>query len=437
MAVVMGDVDMVRALGLAGIPSAYYGPPESSARFSRHVQVVLPWIDEWHEQDKLVAALLRFAQAQDEPPVLYPQTDGAVLLASRRRDELGRAFRFVLADAELIEQLIDKHRFQALAERRGLPVPPAQRLRPRPGPSPPVLDCPFPVIVKPVRRGGDWTAAGELGKALCVRGDDDWAVVWPRLAGLHSDLLVQQLVSGPESAIDSYHAYIDESGATAGEFTGRKIRTFPPRYGYSTAVKVIDLPDVAELGREVLATLDLRGVAKVDFKRDDRGRLHLLEVNPRFSLWLHPGAVAGVNLPALVHADLSGAPRPRGRRPTRQVIWCTPLQDLRAAYLAGIQPLAWLRWARGCQAMAGLSRDDPLPFVRGAVWGAVRRRLTRRWLLARRRATTGLPRRGRLRLARPGSRRFSRTPFAPRSGRRRAPRPAVHGSRWRPGSQST
>jgi predicted ATP-grasp superfamily ATP-dependent carboligase len=378
MAVVMGDVDMVRALGLAGISSAYFGPPESCARFSRHVRVTLPWIDEWQRQDEIVAALLRFAQSQSEPPVLYPQTDAAVLLASRHRDELRRAFRFVLADAELIEQLLDKDHFQDLAERHGLPVPPAQRLRPRPERCPPALDCPFPVIVKPVRRGGDWLATGELGKALRVDDDDDWAVVWPRLARLRSDLLVQQFVPGPESAIESYHAYIDESGAIAAEFTGRKIRTFPPLYGYSTAVKVIDVPDVAELGRDVLATLGLRGVAKVDFKRDDRGRLHLLEVNPRFSLWLHPGAVAGVNLPALVHSDLSGSPRPQGRRPIGQVSWCAPLQDLRAAHLAGMPPLTWLRWARGCEAMAGLARDDPLPFLHGAVWGAVQRRLTRR-----------------------------------------------------------
>jgi D-aspartate ligase len=42
------------------------------------------------------------------------------------------AFRFVLADAELLERLIDKARFEALAERHELPVPAAQRLRPSP-----------------------------------------------------------------------------------------------------------------------------------------------------------------------------------------------------------------------------------------------------------------------------------------------------------------
>jgi D-aspartate ligase len=377
MSVVMGDVDMVRALGLAGLPSAFFGPPEYSARFSRHVRTVLPWADEWRCQDEIVAALLRFAQSQDEPPVLYPQTDAAVLMASRRRNELDQAYRFVLADGELIEQLVDKSRFQALAERHGLPVPPAQRLRPGGGRSPPALDVPFPVIVKPVRRGGDWTATGETGKALRVGGEDDWVAVWPRLAGLSSDLLIQQCVPGLESAIESYHAYVDDSGAVAGEFTGRKIRTFPPRYGYSSSVEITDLPDVAELGRGVLATVRLQGVAKVDFKRDESGRLHLLEINPRFNLWHHPAAVAGVNLPALVHADLSGSPRPPGRRPNRHVTWCAPVLDVRAAYVTGTSPLAWLWWVRRCQAVSGLSWDDPLPFIRGNLWGIVRRRVLR------------------------------------------------------------
>jgi D-aspartate ligase len=371
----MGDVDLVRALGLAGISSAFFGFPDASARFSRHVSAVLPWIDHWRHQDELVSELLEFARSQPTSPVLYPQTDAALLLASRHRDELGQAFRFALADAELIEQLVDKGRFQQLAERHGLPVPPARRLYAAPGRPAPPLDVSFPVVVKPSVRATEWHAVGEAGKALEVRGPDEWAAAWSRFARLDTELIVQRLVPGPETAIESYHAYVDARGAVAGEFTGRKIRTFPARFGYSTAVEITELPDVAELGRDVLARLALTGVAKADFKRDERGCLHLLEVNPRFTLWHYPAAVAGVNIPALVHADLTGRPRPAGRRATRSVAWCTPLTDLRAAHAAGISPLSWLRWARRCQAVSGFSRDDPLPFLRGALWHAVCRRL--------------------------------------------------------------
>jgi D-aspartate ligase len=371
LALVMGDVDLVRALGLAGIPSAFAGAPDAPARFSRHVDALLPWTDD----DRAVEALLRFAQEQPEPPVLYPQTDAALLMTSRHRERLSSGFRFMLADRALVDQLVDKDRFQALAERRGLPIPPAQRLQIDGDERPPALDVGFPLVVKPLVRIGDWDSVGAGGKALHVGCREDWAALWPRLARWPSDVVVQQLIPGPESAIESYHAYVDEHGLIAGEFTGRKIRTYPVRYGFSTAVEVVELPDVTALGRDVLASLGLRGVAKADFKRDERGRLHLLEVNPRFNLWHHPGAVAGVNLPALVHADLTGRPRPSGTRATRRVTWCRPLTDLRAAHASGMSPLRWMRFARRCDALSGLARDDPLPFLRGTLVHAVARRL--------------------------------------------------------------
>jgi predicted ATP-grasp superfamily ATP-dependent carboligase len=385
MAVVMGDVDMVRALGLAGIDSAFFGTPHAPARFSRHVRAVLRPIAGWEREperrDELLQALLRFARLQPEPPVLYPQTDATLLLASRHRDALAPAFRLSLADAGLIEQLVDKGRFQTLAESHGLPVPAAERFHPLPAQPPPQLSLSFPVIVKPAVRVGSWLT---LAKAIRVDGSGEWHERWGELARLDTEVLVQQLIPGPECAIESYHAYIDQRGAVAGEFTGRKIRTYPAQYGNSTSVEITDAEDVARLGRETLRKLGLRGVAKVDFKRDEQGRLYLLEVNPRFNLWHHPAAVGGVNLPALVHADLTGSPRPNGHRAVRAVAWCQPLVDLRAAYESGMSPLEWLLWARRCGAVSGLAADDPLPFVRGMLWGGTSRRVRRLGATARR-----------------------------------------------------
>jgi D-aspartate ligase len=377
LALVMGDVDMVRALGVAGVDSALFGFADEAGRYSRHVWAALPWIDPWERHEELVAALLAFARGQPEPPVLFPQTDATVLLASRSRQRLGEALRLVLADHGLIEQLMDKGRFQALAAEHDLPVPPAQRLRPSPGLPPPGLDVAFPLVVKPIVRTPGWTRLAGSSKALHVLDAEGFAALWPRLGDVGTELLAQELVRGPESSIESFHAYVDGSGTLAGEFTGRKIRTFPPDYGHSSAVEVTALADVAELGREVLARLGLKGVAKLDFKRDDRGRLHLLEINPRFNLWHYPGALAGVNLPALVYADLTGRERPPVAASLRTVKWCDPLLDLRAARAAGIAPLAWLRWVSGCEALCGLAWRDPMPFFRGRLGPAVWRRLPR------------------------------------------------------------
>jgi predicted ATP-grasp superfamily ATP-dependent carboligase len=241
------------------------------------------------------------------------------------------------------------------------------------GPAPP-LEVPYPLVIKPLTRTPGWTALAGSSKALHVRDRGEFAAAWPALSELPTELLAQQLIAGPESRIESFHVYVDASGAIAGSFTGRKIRTFPVDYGHSTAVEVVPLPDVAALGRDVVARLALKGVAKLDFKRDDDGRLHLLEINPRFNLWHYPGAVAGVNLPALVYADLTGRERPPVAAEPREVAWVDPLQDLRAARAWRVPPVAWLRFLAGCGAVCGLAWADPAPFLRGKLWGAVWRR---------------------------------------------------------------
>jgi D-aspartate ligase len=171
---------------------------------------------------------------------------------------------------------------------------------------------------------------------------------------------------GPETRIESYHVYVDQRGQVVGEFTGQKIRTQPALHGYSTALVVTDKADVIALGRAVVDKLKLVGVAKFDFKRDPDGRLRLLEINPRFNIWHHPGALAGVNLPALVYADMVGLPRPAVSRARAGVRWCLAWRDLPAARASGVPIWAWLPWALGCEAKSAIAWDDPMPLLRGA-----------------------------------------------------------------------
>jgi len=121
------------------------------------------------------------------------------------------------------------------------------------------------------------------------------------------------------------------------------------------------------LGRALVKRLKFSGVAKFDFKRGPDGRLRLLEVNPRFNLWHHLGAVAGVNLPALVYGDLIGAPRPNIGPALTGVRWCKPWKDLSAARAAGIPLAEWIPWVFRCGAKSGLAWDDPLPLIGATV----------------------------------------------------------------------
>ncbi|WP_207456141.1 ATP-grasp domain-containing protein [Azospirillum sp. SYSU D00513] len=363
LACVLGDMDLVRPLGLAGIPCAVVAQPGSPITHSRYTRAVIPAGEAATDPEGLLDALVRFGSAQPEPPVLYYEEDAQLLLLSRERERLSRVFRFIMADAELVENLVDKSRFQALAERLDLPVPATRRLHPSRDAAPVDLGLRYPIIVKPLTRCKAWDEM-EAGKALRIDAPDDLRTEWPRLAATGLAFLAQELVPGPETRIESYHVYVDARGEVAGEFTGRKIRTYPGTYGHSTALTITDESDVAALGRDVVARIGLRGAtAKLDFKRAPDGRLHLLEINPRFNLWHHLGAVSGVNLPALVQADLTGQPRPLVQRPRVGASWCHITKDRLAAREAGMPTLAWASWMLRCEAKS-LVWDDPMPFLR-------------------------------------------------------------------------
>ena len=373
-ACVLGDTDVLRALSLAQVPCAVAEPLDEPAHYSRLARVALRWADPKDHPEALLGYLEQFAATTSERPVLFYDEDRYVLLISRERERLGRHFRFVVPTPELVEDLVDKSRFQRLAERLDLPVPPGRFLDARTDPPP--LDLELPLAVKPLRPDAQWSEIGRGAKALRLDSHDSLRELWPRLAAAELPVLVQQLIPGPETLVESYHVYVDERGDIAGEFAGRKLRTWPQEYGFSTALVTTDAADVLALGHDIIARLGFRGVAKVDFKRAPTdGRLYLLEINPRFNLWHHLGARAGVNLPALVYADLVGEPRPRDAvGPARVgVRWCNPWHDILAARAAGIPLHKWIAWMLGCEAKRTVAWDDPFPLVRAFVHRRVSR----------------------------------------------------------------
>ena len=177
------------------------------------------------------------------------------------------------------------------------------------------------------------------------------------------------------------------------DFTGRKLRTAPRLYGFSTYVEITDDDEVRRVGLAVLGELGFSGVVKLDFKRDRRdNQLYLLEINPRFNLWHHAGAVAGVSIPALVYRDCvePGTAQP-ARRVRPGVRWVNLTEDARVVReyrAAGELSLAqWLLEMATVDVNEGISMRDPLPGL-ADLGGMVRRRVAK---LLGRRSVRSLP----------------------------------------------
>lgn len=369
-ACVIGDMDLVRALGIAGISSIVAGPNTSETRWSRYVEGTIDLPNLWSRPERAVEALVAAGRHHLEKPVLVYQKDPAVLAISRYRDVLGDWYRFVIPDGDVVEDLVDKRRFHERGQELGLPVLWSAFARPGLDPVPTDMAA-WPVAVKPVLRDRSrttWAPVAHGGKAIVCNGPEDLYSLWhsPALRGVW--LVVQRYIPGDASRIVSYHSYVDTDGSILAEFSGRKIRTLPAETGQSTAVRITQEADVMELGRHVLRSFGFCGVAKVDMKQAPDGSLHLLEVNPRFSLWHHPGAVAGVNIPAAVVRRLTEGPiDPLG--PARpEVTWVQVWGDWRARRLSEVSALSWFRFVRHAGARRAFHASDP-----GATFGALAR----------------------------------------------------------------
>jgi len=377
LACVVGDLSLVRALGRDAIPVALAASQvdcgASRSRYCRTVVRTPSWLA---DPEGALAALIAWGAGQRQAPVVFYQGDHDLVALSRGRGRLAPHLRCVLPPAELVETLADKLRFAALAERERLPVPFTVTLHRG---SPLAAELArwdrFPCVVKPCMRSPRFAQLAQNQKAMRIRGRGEMNALAAVIESEDSDFVIQEAIEGGEELIESYHAYIRPGGEVMGEFTGRKIRTAPRRYGFSTYVEITDEDEVRRLGHSILERIGFSGVAKVDFKREPRTkRLYLLEINPRFNLWHHAGAAAGVSLPVLVYRDCiePGSARPAGRA-RAGLRWVNAQEDWRA--FEG-SPVRWLAEMLSVDVNESFMLRDPLPGL-DALVGILHRKLVR------------------------------------------------------------
>jgi D-aspartate ligase len=380
--ILLGGLNVVRALGLAGIPvviaSQQRRAPSMASRYCSGV-IELPPIT---ERQAVVEKLVQAAKGLGGPAPLFYDNDDRLALVQDFRAALAPHFAMLLNEPALADALLEKARFQAFAEARGLPVPRRiewHELAAERG----------PVLVKPrTRTAWDGSSVrlqlfGGAGKAR-VFADGREARLQPLVAQLADRLQFQEYVPGGDDAIWSFHGFAAPEGRVLASFVGRKIRTYPPLTGDSSYLRLAHDEQVATLGCEIAARLPLAGIFKMDFKRDAAsGRLVLLEVNTRFNLWHYLGAANGVNLPQVAYQYLTGGKVAETARARTRYRWLSLREDWRSRRESRLGLAQWLASLAYVPKVYDLfAWSDPLPFVR--YWSArIRAALSRRmprWL---------------------------------------------------------
>lgn len=373
----LGGLDLLRPLGFAGIPAIVASPdPGDPAMASRYCggRCLLPPLE---NREAAAAALLaagdRLASALGCRVPLFYGNDDYLNLICAFRDELAQRFLLLLNEPDTARALIEKDRFEAFARSRGLAVP---RTLAWEETGPDALGCAEgPVIVKPkVKMGWDSSAVhlrlfGGDGKARIFENGRQ-VMEHPLAILLRDHLTFQEYIPGSDRQLWSFHGLADENGTLLAWFIGRKLRTFPALTGMSTFLELAHDDGLAAIGRDVVARVPLKGVFKIDFKKDAvNGRFYVLEINARYNLWHHLGAKNGVNLPQAAYDYLVHAARPAQTRYRSTYRWLCPRLDFLAyrelASRGELNLPGWLAsLVRARKVYDLFSWTDPAPWLR-------------------------------------------------------------------------
>jgi predicted ATP-grasp superfamily ATP-dependent carboligase len=326
--------------------------------------------------EKTVQDLLVLGKRFAEPPMLTYDSDAMLLLVSRHREALSMHYRFLLPDAELVEDMVGKLRFASLAARLDLPVPRSMIVPPGMTAEEIAGQVGLPCILKPDSHVGRFLLQVRKGEEdrphKVLRADtlEDLRTKYARMARYSDSFVAQQYVGGSDADLYSFHTYFGRDGRPLGSFVGRKIRTYPKDSGFSTYVELVEEPQLLRLGLEIMRRLGHVGPMKLDFKRDPAsGRYYLLECNPRFNLWNYLGAACGMNLPRIAVADISGEAVVPVTHYRTGVRWLSLGNDLRSV-VRDYQPQGdwswpgWLWSLRGRKIYDVFSWRDPWPWMK-------------------------------------------------------------------------
>lgn len=372
-AVVLGlsptGLEVARSLGRLGV--SVYGISETKHPLggaSKYCAVLehLCGASQARDAVALRQGLIEWAREADQRPVLYVTDDTHIELLDAEYGQLAKWYRLSTDYRVSGLSVVDKRSFYRLCEEHGVDYPATYWPTDEADVRSVGAEIRFPALIKPALPHHFYEAIGPK-KVVTVETPAELLAAYMRTSRSPGDLLVQEIVPGPDDRIWISVMYVDRDSIPRAVFVGRKVRQYPPHFGSASLAESLYNPAVEEISSKFLSSLNYRGIASLEFKEDPRdGEFKMIEVNARLIL---PGALcsaAGVDVVGASYLDLTGQEVPAYRQ-VDGVRWMFGIQDVRSAvrmWRRGELGLSeWLRSLRGVRSGAVMARDDWMPAI--------------------------------------------------------------------------
>jgi predicted ATP-grasp superfamily ATP-dependent carboligase len=354
----LGVIRSLRGAGMsiAVIDSVRWAPAMWSRSCRRVVAQAL------HGQP-LIDCLIRLRSFFATSPVLFVTDEMAVYSISDYRDVLAKSYRFRLPSREMVDALADKVRFHRLAEAGNFAVPRSLVIEQRSDLTR-LAELSFPVVIKLADK-----QLMHRGLAKSVYSVDTLhhaEALASELFSIAGRLIVQERIPGPDSDIYFCLFYCGRDGTPVSLFTGRKIRSRPPRVG-GTAICVAAPPaahaELEPLTRRFIDYAGFFGMGGVEYKwHAAQRRFVIIEPTVGRTDWQEEIAtLCGENIPLRAYSEEVGWPLAKPANRFRDVAWRETVATHWPTHLMGKPELIYDAYWRS---------NDPIPALAyyGGAW---------------------------------------------------------------------
>jgi predicted ATP-grasp superfamily ATP-dependent carboligase len=355
---------------------------------------------------QLVNRIADIGRKLGRPTVAVPTDEEAAVLLAEHSAELSDYFLLPAVPPELPRKLASKQGLHELCGEFGVCAPASAFPRTAEEIADFAAHGTFPVVAKNLEAWVRRSAPVVSGTTILRTPAELLAVAeeW----GETPSVILQEYIPVEDAEDWIVHLYCDANSNCLVNFTGVKVRSWPPHAGMTACAYIVPNPRLAELAQRFCKEIGFRGVGDLDWRFDRRdGEYKLLDFNPRVGAQFRLFETAsGIDVVRAMHLDLTGrpvspSPQLNGRRiivenidpAARLAYWhtsyATPAKPRRAASTE----LGWL------------ASDDPLPAAvmaarfgkPVAVYAAQKlRSRAARWRAARDRRPPRVPRQARL-----------------------------------------
>ena len=240
--------------------------------------------------------------------MLLTCSDDAIEFVADNKEALRKHYVVDESIPELQHAMLDKQRTLELAQEAGCPVPLFWNITLLEDVNGIKDSVTFPVMIKPIHSHIFMRYYGGKKHLLANDFEELLAMVSGAL-GKGVEVMVCEIIPGPDTLLSSYYTYLDDSGNALFHFTKKVIRRFPVNSGGATYHITEWDQETAELGERFFRGIKFRGLGNIEFKRDLRdGNLKVIECNPRFTAAQELLVQSGMDIALVIYRRLSGQP---------------------------------------------------------------------------------------------------------------------------------